>query len=162
MPGITLSSPRLTQWRRLRPLGSRRTPTSAHTIRRVHRESCSCQCGLTSEFPKFTTTAGAAHTFAALLEALTSIHQRHLGKAHGDVMLPAIRAVAESGQPPLGRYQAVRALGSLSSRDDVYSFLIACPLRPERLVRLRTIESLRFGKVLTERQRSLIWSPGSV
>jgi hypothetical protein len=37
----------------------------------------------------------------------------------------------------------MRALGFLSSRDDVYSFLVSCLSSPERLVRLGAIESLR-------------------
>jgi HEAT repeat protein len=79
----------------------------------------------------------------AILAALIAIHQRHPAKVHGDVLLPAIRAVAENGDPPLGRYQAVRALGFLSDRDDVYAFLVSCLSSPERLVRLGAIESLR-------------------
>jgi HEAT repeat protein len=79
----------------------------------------------------------------AILAALIAIHQRQPAKAHGDVLLPVIRAVAENGDPPLGRYEAVRALGFLSDRDDVYAFLVSCLSSPERLVRLGAIESLR-------------------
>jgi len=79
----------------------------------------------------------------AILGALIAVHQRHPAKAHGDVLLPAIKAVAENGDPPLGRYEAVRALGFLSERDDVYAFLISCLSSSERLVRLGAIESLR-------------------
>ncbi len=81
----------------------------------------------------------------AILGALISIHQRHPAQADGDVLLPALRAVAENGDPAAGRYQAVRARGYLSSRDDVYSFLTACLSSPERLVRLGAIEALRAG-----------------
>jgi hypothetical protein len=79
----------------------------------------------------------------AILSALISIHRRYPAKAHGDVLLPAVRAVAENGDPASGRYEAVRALGYLSARDDVYSFLVSCLSSPERLVRLGAIEALR-------------------
>jgi hypothetical protein len=83
----------------------------------------------------------------AILGALISIHQRHPAKACGKDLLPALQAVVNDGDPPLCRYQAVRTLGLLSCRDDVYSFLVSCLSSPERLVRLGAIESLR----LTER-----------
>jgi HEAT repeat protein len=83
------------------------------------------------------------HIRPAILSALVAIHQRHLAQAHGEDLLPALREVVDSGCPPLCRYQAVRALGFLSSRDDVYRFLVSCLSSPERLVRLGAIESLR-------------------
>ena len=83
------------------------------------------------------------HLRPAILSALIAIHQRHPAQAHGEDLLPAIEAVVAGGDPPLCRYQAVRALGCLFSRDDVYAFLIACLSSPERLVRLGAIESLR-------------------
>jgi len=88
------------------------------------------------------------HLRAAILGALISIHQRHPAKADGDVLLPAIRALVENGDrgPSLVSYQAVRALGFLSSRDDVYSFLIGCLSNSERLVRLGAIEALRASE----------------
>ena len=79
----------------------------------------------------------------AILGALAAIQQRHPAAAHKEDLLPALRAVVDDGDPPLCRYQAVRALGFLSSRDDVYSFLISCLSSPERLVRLGAIEALR-------------------
>jgi len=82
----------------------------------------------------------------AILSALIAIHRRYPATDHGDVLLPAVRAVAENGDPAAGRYEAVRALGYLSSRDDVYSFLVSCLNSPERLVRLAAIESLRVTK----------------
>jgi HEAT repeat protein len=93
------------------------------------------------------------HLRSAILGTLISIHQRHPAKSHGDILLPVIRAVAEKRDPgeqqpgqPLVGYQAVRALGFLSARDDVYSFLISCLSNSERLVRLGAIESLRMGE----------------
>ena len=53
-----------------------------------------------------------------------------------------MQAVVEDGDPPLCRYQAVRALG-WPTRDDVYAFLVSCLSSPERLVRLGAVESLR-------------------
>jgi HEAT repeat protein len=83
------------------------------------------------------------HLRPAILGALVAIYQRHPAEARGEDLLPALRAVVDDGDPPLCRYQAVRALGFLSSRDDVYSFLVSCLSSPERLVRLGAIESLR-------------------
>ncbi|MGD0438002.1 MAG: HEAT repeat domain-containing protein, partial [Bryobacteraceae bacterium] len=88
-------------------------------------------------------TVRGSHLRPAILSALIAIHQRHPAKSHGEDLLPALRAMADDGDPPLCRYQAVRALGFLSSRDDIYSFLVACLSSPERLVRLGAIESLR-------------------
>jgi HEAT repeat protein len=83
------------------------------------------------------------HLRPAILSALIAIHQRHPAKSHGQDLLPALQAMADDGDPPLCRYQAVRALGFLSTRDDIFSFLISCLSSPERLVRLGAIESLR-------------------
>jgi HEAT repeat protein len=83
------------------------------------------------------------HLRPAILSALIAIHQRHPAKSHGQDLLPALEAMVDDGDPPLCRYQAVRALGYLSSRDDIYSFLVSCLSSPERLVRLGAIESLR-------------------
>jgi hypothetical protein len=72
-----------------------------------------------------------------------AIHQRHPSQTNDDHLLPVLRAMIENGDPPLLRYQAVRALRYLSSRDDVYTFLLSCLSSPERLIRLGAIESLR-------------------
>ena len=88
-------------------------------------------------------TVRGSHLRPAILSALIAIHQRHPAKSHGEDLLPALQAMADDGDPPLCRYQAVRALGFLSSRGDIYSFLVACLSSPERLVRLGAIESLR-------------------
>jgi HEAT repeat protein len=79
----------------------------------------------------------------AILAALIAIHQRHAGKAHDEDVLPLLRNVIDDLNAPLCCYQAVRALGFVSSRDDVYAFLIGCLTSPERMVRLGAIESLR-------------------
>ena len=83
------------------------------------------------------------HLRPAILDALAAIHQRHPGKVEGVDLLLALQAVVDGGDSPLCRYQAVRALGFLSSREDVFSFLLSCLSSPERLVRLGAIESLR-------------------
>ncbi len=56
----------------------------------------------------------------AILAALIAIHQRYPGTAHDEDVLPVLRIVIEQQDAPLCRYQAVRALGFVSSRDDVY------------------------------------------
>jgi hypothetical protein len=84
------------------------------------------------------------HVRPAILDALTAIHQRHPAKVDGVDLLAALQAVVDDEDSPLCRYQAVRALGYLSSRDDVYRFLVACLSSAERLVRLGAIESLRM------------------
>ena len=85
----------------------------------------------------------APHLRPAILGALTAIHQRHPAEVYGEAFLPALQAVIEDGDPPLCRYQAVRALRFLSSRDDVYALLVSCLSSTERLVRLGAAETLR-------------------
>jgi len=82
----------------------------------------------------------------AILSALVGIHARHCGAAHDDNLLPLLRLAIDDLSAPLCSYQAVRALGFISSRDDVYAFLIGCLTSPERLVRLASIECLRETK----------------
>jgi HEAT repeat protein len=79
----------------------------------------------------------------AILGALIAIHQRHPGQAHDDDLLPLLRIAIDDKETPLCSYQALRALGFASSRDDVYAFLIACLSSSERLIRLGAVESLR-------------------
>ena len=79
----------------------------------------------------------------AILAALIAIQQRHPGGAHDDDLLPLLRIAIDDLEAPLCCYQAVRALGFISARDDVYTFLLACLTSPERLVRLGAIECLR-------------------
>jgi HEAT repeat protein len=99
------------------------------------------------------------HLRPPILDALAAIHQRHPVRVDGVDLLPALQAVVDDGDLPLCRYQAVRALGFLSCRDDVFSFLVSCLASPERLVRLGAIESLRTSgrpeleKVLASRAR---------
>jgi HEAT repeat protein len=88
----------------------------------------------------------ASHLRPAILGALIAIHQRHPAEAAGEVLLPALLAVVENGDPPLCRYQAVKAISLLSSRDDVYTFLASCLSSTERLVRLGAAESLRMAR----------------
>ncbi len=95
----------------------------------------------------------------AILAALIAIHQRYPGTAHDEDVLPVLRSVIDHLEAPLCCYQAVRALGFVSARDDVSAFLIECLTNPERLVRLGAIESLRetdrpeLEEVLAERAR---------
>lgn len=86
----------------------------------------------------------APHLRPAMLSALLAIHPRCPSLDPGENLLPALRAVVESGDPPLCRYQAVRVLGFWSTRDDVYPFLVSCLTDTERLVRLGAAESLRM------------------
>ncbi len=88
-------------------------------------------------------TVRSAQLRPAILGALIAIQQRHSTKAHDDDLLPALRIVVEDLKAPLCCYQATRALGFVSSREDVCAFLIACLASPERLVRLGAVESLR-------------------
>src|ERR1035438_6771193 len=83
------------------------------------------------------------HLRPAILGALIAIHQRHPAQAHGADLLPALQAMAGEAGPPLGRYEAVRAIGVLFPGGDVYAFLVSCLSSPERMVRLGAIESLR-------------------
>jgi HEAT repeat protein len=84
----------------------------------------------------------------AILGALIAIHQRYPVTAPGEDLLPALAAVIDDGDPPVCRYQAVRTLGFLASRDDVRTLLVSCLTSPERLVRLGAAESLRESERL--------------
>ena len=84
-----------------------------------------------------------AHLRPAILGTLIAIHQRHPGEVHGADLLPALQAMVDEAGPPLGRYEAVRAMGVLFPGDQVFAHLIACLNSPERMVRLAAIESLR-------------------
>ncbi|MGD0297983.1 MAG: HEAT repeat domain-containing protein [Bryobacteraceae bacterium] len=111
--------------------------------------SCLKAIGALGTAGEFVEVAGllgvrGAHLRPAILDSLAAIHQRHPAKLDGVDLLPALRAVVEDGDSPLCRYQAVRALAFLSSRGDVYAFLVSCLASPERLVRLGAIESLRM------------------
>ena len=86
----------------------------------------------------------APHLRPAMLSALIAIYPRCPSLDPGENLLPALRAVVESGDPPLCRYQAVRVLGFWSTRDEVYTFLVSCLSNTERLVRLAAAESLRM------------------
>jgi HEAT repeat protein len=88
-------------------------------------------------------TLRGPHLRPAILGALIAIHQRHPANAHDEDLLPVLRPVVDDPEAPLCCYQAVRALGFVSARDDVYSFLVACLSSSERLVRLGAIETLR-------------------
>ncbi len=90
-------------------------------------------------------TLRGPHLRPAILGALIAIHQRHPNQASGEELVPALQAVVDDGDPPLCRYQAVRALGCLSSRNDVYAVLVASLSSPERMVRLGAIESLQMA-----------------
>jgi HEAT repeat protein len=83
------------------------------------------------------------HLRPAILGALIAIQPRGPSLDPVENLLPVLRAVVDGEDPPLCRYQAVRALSFLSSRDDVYAFLLSCLSNPERLVRLGAIDSLR-------------------
>jgi HEAT repeat protein len=87
-----------------------------------------------------------SHLRSAILAALIAIHQRHPEEACGQALAPALVAVVEDGDPALCRYQAVRALGLLSARDDVYAFLVSCLASSERLVRLGAAETICAAK----------------
>ncbi len=87
-----------------------------------------------------------SHLRPAILDAVIALHQRYPKEAYGETLLPALLAVVEDGDPPLCRYQAVRALGLLASRDDIHAFLVSCLSSSERLVRLGAAESLRMAQ----------------
>jgi HEAT repeat protein len=84
------------------------------------------------------------HLRPAILGALLAIYPRGPSPEPGENLIPALLAVVEGGDPPLCRYQAVRVLGFLSFRDDVYSFLVSCLSSTERLIRLGAAETLQM------------------
>lgn len=86
------------------------------------------------------------HLRPAILGALIAIHQRFPVTSSGEEFPTVLDAMVDDGDPPLCRYQAVRTLGFLGTRDDVYAFLVRCLSSPERLVRLGAIESLRVSE----------------
>jgi HEAT repeat protein len=84
-----------------------------------------------------------SHLRSAILGALLAIQPRCPSGPPNEDLLRSLRALAEDGDPPLARYQAVRLLGSWAAHDNVYAFLVSCLSSPERLVRLAAAESLR-------------------
>jgi len=83
-----------------------------------------------------------------ILDALIAIHQHHKsGNPDGEDLLSILRAEIEQGDPICG-HQAVRALGYLSSRDNVYDFLLSCLSHPESTVRRAAVKSLRVNRRL--------------
>jgi HEAT repeat protein len=142
----------------LEALGAIGNPLSLDAIRRCFPDltklpdfllaSCLKAVGSLGAAAEFTEVSAllpicSPHLRPALLSALMAIHQRHPSQTSDDHLFPVLRAMIENGDPPLWRYQAVRALRYLTLRDDVYSLLVACLSSPERLVRLGAIESLR-------------------
>jgi HEAT repeat protein len=80
----------------------------------------------------------------AILSALLAICPNRQTEDAGEDLRAVLRDVARtSSDPPIGRYQAVRVLGSWSARDDVHAFLIDCLSNPERMVRLGAVKALR-------------------
>lgn len=87
--------------------------------------------------------ARGPHLRPGILSALIAICQRCPPPDVSGPLLTALQAVAEDGNPPLCRYQAVRVLGFWADRDGVYAFLVSCLSSLERLVRLGAAETLR-------------------
>jgi hypothetical protein len=54
--------------------------------------------------------------------------------------------IVESRDPAKCRYQAVRALGIWSSRNDVFAILVSCLSSTERLVRLAAAEAIGMSE----------------
>ncbi len=79
----------------------------------------------------------------AILSALTAIQQRYPEISLAGDLLPTFEGIVNNGDPPLCRYQAVRALGLLFPVHDVTPFLTSCLTSYERLVRLGAIEALQ-------------------
>ena len=88
----------------------------------------------------------APHLRPAILGALLAILPRCPTQAPSAELLKDLQAVAEDGDPPLCRYQAVRVLGFWADRDAVYAFLVSCLSSAERLVRLAAAESIRTAE----------------
>ena len=84
-----------------------------------------------------------SHLRSAILGALLAIQPRCPFAPPNEDLLRSLQAVAEDGDPPLARYQAVRVLGFWAARDDVCAFLVSSLSSLERLVRLAAAESLR-------------------
>jgi hypothetical protein len=87
--------------------------------------------------------ARGPHLRSAILGALAAMCPRPVPPALDGPLLAALRGVAEDGDPPLCRYQAVRVLGLWAGRDDVAALLASLLSSAERLVRLAAAESLR-------------------
>ena len=84
------------------------------------------------------------HLRPAILNALIAIHPRCRSLDASESLLSELRRIIESGDPPKCRYQAVRALGIWSTRNDVFQLLVSCLTSTERLVRLAAAEAIRM------------------
>ncbi|MGJ5813660.1 HEAT repeat domain-containing protein [Paludibaculum fermentans] len=80
----------------------------------------------------------------AILGAILAMCSRCQSPETGENLLPVLRAIVENGDPPLCRYQAIKAMGYWADRDEVSAYLLLCLKNPERLVRLGAVESLRI------------------
>ncbi len=78
----------------------------------------------------------------AILGAILTMCQRCHSLEAGGHLLPILRGVVEDGDPPLCRYQAIKAMGYWAGREEVHAFLLLCLTNQERLVRLGAVESL--------------------
>src|SRR6202042_2834381 len=82
----------------------------------------------------------------AILDALVAIQQRHKeGNPEGEDLLGIFQSEIATGDS-ICAHQAVRALGYLASRDDVYEFLLSCLSNPEGAIRRAAIKSLRVHR----------------
>ena len=79
----------------------------------------------------------------AILSTLMAIHRRCPSLEASEILLSELETLVDSGDPPVCRYQAVRLLGLLSGRDDVYAHLVSWLSSTERLVRLGAAEAIR-------------------
>jgi len=84
------------------------------------------------------------HLRPAILGALMAIRQRCPSLEASEILLSELETLVDSGDPPLCRYQAVRLLGLLSNRNDVYAHLVSWLSSTERLVRLAAVEAIRM------------------
>jgi hypothetical protein len=87
-----------------------------------------------------------SHLRPAILSTLVAIHARCPSTDVSESLIPQLRMIIESGDPPQCRYQAVRALGIGNSRSDVFALLVSCLSSTERLVRLAAAEAIRMSE----------------
>ena len=84
-----------------------------------------------------------SHLRPAILNTLMAIYPRCPSLDPSQSLLPELRTIIESGEPPLCRYHAVRMLGLWGARNDVYALLVSSLSSTERLVRLAAVEAIR-------------------
>jgi hypothetical protein len=80
---------------------------------------------------------------APVLNALTSLRNRHPALTLPADLLEPLKRIAGAGETPLLGYHAVRLLAALPTLEDVIGFLEQCLDHPDKTIRIGAAQSIR-------------------